>query len=161
MGRFHQKYPDRAAAVALCDEGLILADKEHLAEAVYNLLCNGQEAIAEAGRESVADLRLTIRRQRLYTVLEVHDNGKGISRTDRLKIYEPFYTSKNTSYNWGMGLYYVRNIVKSHYGTLRIESHPETGTSFFIMLPSYGTEDTGKRGGSRGKENKNFGRRGF
>ena len=161
MGRFHQKYPDRAAAVALCDEGLILADKEHLAEAVYNLLCNGQEAIAEAGRESVADLRLTIRRQRLYTVLEVHDNGKGISRTDRLKIYEPFYTSKNTSYNWGMGLYYVRNIVKSHYGTLRIESHPETGTSFFIMLPSYGTEDTGKRGGSRGKENKNSGRRGF
>lgn len=161
MGRFHQKYPDRAAAVALCDEGLILADKEHLAEAVYNLLCNGQDAIAEAGRESVADLRLTIRRQRLYTVLEVHDNGKGISRTDRLKIYEPFYTSKNTSYNWGMGLYYVRNIVKSHYGTLRIESHPETGTSFFIMLPSYGTEDTEKRGGSRGKENKNSGRRGF
>ena len=113
---------------------------------VYNLLCNGQEAIAEAGREAGAELRLTIKRQRLYMVLEVHDNGKGISRTERLKICEPFYTSKNTSYNWGMGLFYVRNIVKSHYGTLRIESHPETGTSFFIMLPGYGTKDMEKRG---------------
>ena len=145
-GRFYQKYPDRKVTAEICDDGMILADREHLAEAVYNLLCNGQEAIAEAGREAGAELRLTIKRQRLYMVLEVHDNGKGISRTERLKICEPFYTSKNTSYNWGMGLFYIRNIVKSHYGTLRIESHPETGTSFFIMLPGYGTKDMEKRG---------------
>ena len=46
-----------------------------------------------------------------------------------------------------MGLFYVRNIVKSHYGTLRIESHPETGDQFFIMLPRYGTKRYRRRGG--------------
>ena len=42
-----------------------------------------------------------------------------------------------------MGLYYVRRIVKSHFGRLRLESRMGEGSSFFIMLPLY---DAGRRG---------------
>lgn len=37
------------------------------------------------------------------------------------KIFEPFYSSKNSNSNWGMGLYYVREIVKSHLGFMRVD----------------------------------------
>lgn len=53
------------------------------------------------------------------------------------KIFEPFVTSKNTNYNWGMGLYYVRKIVRSHLGRLRLESRDGEGARFQIMLPLY------------------------
>ena len=95
----------------------------------------------QAGREP--ELFLTVRGERLWTVIEVRDNGGGIPAELQSRIYEPFFTSKNTNYNWGMGLYYVRRIVKSHFGRLRLESRMGEGSSFFIMLPLY---DAGRRG---------------
>lgn len=140
MERLRQKYPECHVTAEKAAEDLILADKIHLSEAVYNLLCNGYEAILVSARKEAPDLRVVTRSERLYTVLEVRDNGGGIPRGNRMKIYEPFYTSKNTSYNWGMGLYYVRNIIKSHYGTLKVESKVGIGTSFFVLMPKYKAE---------------------
>ena len=54
-----------------------------------------------------------------------------------MRIFEPFFTTKNTNSNWGMGLYYVRRIIKGHVGKLKIESIKDQGTSFFIMLPKF------------------------
>lgn len=70
-------------------------------------------------------------------MIEVRDNGKGMTKSQTKKIFEPFYSSKNSNSNWGMGLYYVREIVKSHLGMLRIESEEDRGSSFFILLPKY------------------------
>ena len=99
------------------------------------------EAALAAGREP--SLALRARPERLWTVLEVRDNGGGIPPELQSRIYEPFFTSKNTNYNWGMGLSYVRRIVKSHLGRLRLESRMGEGSCFFIMLPLY---DAGRRG---------------
>lgn len=139
--RFHGKYPEVEVAVELPVDRLVLADLGPLGEAVYNLLTNGCEAALAAGREP--SLALRARPERLWTVLEVRDNGGGIPPELQSRIYEPFFTSKNTNYNWGMGLYYVRRIVKSHFGRLRLESRMGEGSSFFIMLPLY---DAGRRG---------------
>ena len=70
-------------------------------------------------------------------MIEVRDNGRGMTKSQLKKIFEPFYSSKNSNSNWGMGLYYVREIVKSHLGTLRIESKDGEGSSFYILLPKY------------------------
>ena len=134
--RFHGKYPDRSVSVELTTHRQVLADLGHLSEAICNLLCNGFEAALQAGRDNPR-VELLARGERMWTVLEVRDNGKGIPAELQNKIFEPFFTSKNTNYNWGMGLYYVRKIVKSHLGRLRLESRPDQGTSFFIMLPLY------------------------
>ena len=127
--RFHGKYPEVPVACSGAPGRLVLADPGPLSEAVYNLLTNGCEAALQP---------------RLWTMLEVRDNGGGIPPELQSRIYEPFFTSKNTNYNWGMGLYYVRRIVKSHFGRLRLESRPGEGASFLIMLPLY---DAGRRGG--------------
>ncbi len=139
--RFHGKYPEVPVACSGAPGRLVLADPGPLSEAVYNLLTNGCEAALQAGREP--RLALTVRGERLWTMLEVRDNGGGIPAELQSRIYEPFFTSKNTNYNWGMGLYYVRRIVKSHFGRLRLESRPGEGSSFHIMLPRY---DVGRRG---------------
>lgn len=137
MGRFHQKYPDYEVKQALGTDNFVLADKVHLSEAIYNLLINAQDAVIAAGRETESRIELSVHEERLYTVIKISDNGTGISKHGRKKIFDPFYTSKNTNYNWGMGLYYVRQIVKSHLGILRFESVPGEGTTFYIMLPRY------------------------
>lgn len=137
--RFHQKFPEESIPISRPESIMVLADKRHLSEAVYNLLVNAQESVLAANREDAGGrVEIFSSQERMYTVIEVRDNGTGISQSIQKKISDPFFTSKNTNYNWGMGLYYVRQIVKSHFGTLRFESTPGTGTSFYIMLPRYG-----------------------
>src|SRR5699024_10882997 len=111
----------------------VLADANYLAEALYNLLTNGWEANVSAGhvQSPVSLIGYTVR---LYTVLEVRDDGEGIAEDDKRKIFEPFYPSKNTNFNWGMGLYHVRTIVRSHLGTLRVENRRAGGVAFFIQI---------------------------
>ncbi|MBR4360139.1 MAG: HAMP domain-containing histidine kinase [Clostridia bacterium] len=133
--RMKRKYPDAAITCDAPEHMTILCDKTHLAEALYNLLVNGWEA--QSGMEQPEPLLLRVRRERLWTVISVTDHGKGLSREQRKHLYEPFWSSKNTNYNWGMGLYYVRQIVKSHLGLLRLEQAPGQGTSFIVQLPNF------------------------
>ena len=114
----------------------VLADENYLAEALYNLMTNAWEANIAAGHKE-SPVSLICYNVRLYTVLEVRDDGTGIDESDRHRIFEPFYSSKNTNYNWGMGLYHVRTIVRSHLGTLQVENRKEGGAAFFILLPRY------------------------
>lgn len=134
--RFRHKYPEAPLEMRVDGDMMILADANYLAEALYNLLTNGWEANLSAGR---ADRPVTLRssQERLYTVLEVRDEGAGITRVDQKRIFEPFYSSKNSNYSWGMGLYHARTIVKAHLGALRVESEPGAGASFFVLLPRY------------------------
>ena len=69
--------------------------------------------------------------------MEIKDNGMGMSKGQSKKIVGPFYSSKNSNFNWGMGLYYVREVVKSHLGSMRVESDQGKGSSFYILLPKY------------------------
>lgn len=137
ISRFHQKYPDVPIHGQLNESLTILADVDHLSEVIYNLLVNAQDSILVAGRGKDGRVELNTHEERFYTVLEIKDNGTGITKSMQRKIFEPFYTSKNTNSNWGMGLYYAKEIAKSHFGVLRLESIPNEGTSFFLQLPRY------------------------
>ena len=137
IGRFKGKYPETDVEVVLEADVSILADKGHLCEAIYNLLINAQDAVEAAERGAEGKVSLLSYEERVYTVIEVRDNGMGIPKSAMKKIFEPFYTSKNRNHNWGMGLYYVRAIVKGHLGILRVESREGKGSSFYILLPKY------------------------
>ena len=146
--RFQQKYPEGRVESRM-DHGLqVLADENYLSEALYNLLTNGWEATVEAGRED-APVELLSHQERLYTVLEVRDRGTGIPPKELKHIFEPFYSGKNSNFNWGMGLYHVRTIVRSHLGSIRVENRPDGGTSFLILLPRYGAQRAGGKGGNK------------
>ncbi|HJC41782.1 MAG TPA: HAMP domain-containing histidine kinase [Candidatus Intestinimonas pullistercoris] len=139
LGRFHQKYPEGRVEAHMDHSIQVLADENYLSEALYNLLTNGWEAAVEAGHDS-EPVELWSHQERLYTVLEVRDRGTGIPPGEIKHIFEPFYSGKNSNFNWGMGLYHVRTIVRSHLGSLRVENRPEGGAAFYILLPRYGAQ---------------------
>ena len=137
LDRFHKKFPDAEVRVEMKDAMKILSDKVHLCEALYNLLVNAEEAVLSADRGEAGEIAIACYNERQYTIIEIRDNGYGIRKNQVKKIFEPFYSSKNSNSNWGMGLYYVREIVKSHLGSLHVESKEGEGSSFYILLPKY------------------------
>ncbi len=135
--KFRGKYPDGSLVFELADEELlVMADMEHLSEALYNLMINAWEATLSASRRTPVEVYA--HQERLWTSVTVKDNGMGIGKKESRRIWEPFYSNKNSSTNWGMGMYYVRSTVRSHLGSVRFESEIGTGTRFIVLLPKYG-----------------------
>ncbi|EFB75241.1 sensor histidine kinase [Subdoligranulum variabile] len=139
-----KKYPAAAVEAAPPCGLSVLADPAHLQSALTNLLINGWESTVAAGRSD--PLHLSVQEKNTFLVICVQDQGTGISKYDLKKIFEPFYSSKNSNSNWGMGLYYVRTIVKRHMGTLKVESCYGKGSSFYILLPKLLPEHTSRKG---------------
>lgn len=134
---FHQQSPQQLVEIKGPMETILLADEELLSEALSNLLTNAYEAIVQAGRLETGKIQLRLRNVRAFTVIEVVDNGCGISKKLYSKLFEPFYSQKNSATNWGMGLYFVRGIIKDHYGGIYCESQVGVGTTFTVYLPKY------------------------
>lgn len=88
---FKKKYPDASLQINIHEDTMILADKGHFCEALYNLLTNAQEAVSNSDREEAGVVSLSCHNERLYTVIEVRDNGCGMSKSQMKKIFEPFY----------------------------------------------------------------------
>ncbi len=65
-------------------------------------------------------------------VLEIADHGPGIPAGDRARIYEPFFTTKESG--TGLGMSIAQSIVTQHRGSIRFESGP-AGTRFYVRLP--------------------------
>ena len=120
----------------LDEQKQVLADRNYFSEALYNIMTNAWEANLEAGRGD-RPISVSSHMERLWTAIEVRDQGVGISRGAQKKIFDPFYSSKNSNTSWGMGLYHARTIVRAHLGSLRVESAPGQGTAFLILLPRY------------------------
>lgn len=134
--RFRGKYPEGMIERGKTSGRIVLVDSGAMSEVLYNLMVNGYEAAVQAGHLPPT-VQVGVSEERMWTVIQVRDNGGGIPKNLQNKIFEPFYTSKNTNFNWGMGLYYVRKIVKSHLGHLRLESTEGEGSTFFVLLPLF------------------------
>ena len=135
--KFNEKHPEYDIKLGKYENTYILADKTYLSEALYNVLTNAYENVMSTDKEEKL-LSLNVKPERLYISFEIRDNGTGMSKKTLKKIFEPFYTNKNTNTNWGLGLYYVKQIVKNHFGLLKIESKEGIGSLFCISIPKYG-----------------------
>jgi signal transduction histidine kinase len=115
----------------------ITADEEQIKQVLINLVRNAAEAIDHSG---VVKLRARADRRRLgkeetdVVILEVEDNGKGMSAEVQKRLFDPFYTTKDTG--TGLGLSIAARIVQGHGGMLEYQTAPGLGTTFGIVLPS-------------------------
>ncbi|NQN53094.1 GHKL domain-containing protein [Streptococcus suis] len=134
---FHQQYPQQEIDLVCKADAFILADKDLLSEALSNLLSNAHEANMQKNQTAQGKIELILRNVRAFTVIEVKDTGCGVNKRLYSKIFEPFYSQKNSSTNWGMGLYFVRGILKDHYGGIYCDSKLGVGTTFTVYLPKY------------------------
>lgn len=96
-----------------------------------NLIDNAIDAMPDGG---AGRLRIRTRLEPENIMVEIRDNGSGISAEHQPHIFEPFYTTKGVSEGTGLGLDMVSRIVRKHRGDIRFQSKPGD-TCFEVRLP--------------------------
>jgi PAS domain S-box len=128
------------------------ADKGQIGRVVQNLVLNAVQAMPEGGTVKIA-----LRNERIdglsrlalppgdYVRIEISDTGVGIRPEHLPRIFDPYFTTKQTGS--GLGLAAVYSIVNKHRGTIDVASQLGAGTTFSIWLPaSMGAAAAGERG---------------
>jgi signal transduction histidine kinase len=109
------------------------ADAEQLKEVMANLMINACEAMKKFGAITIREEVDGDETENPLAVIRLSDNGPGISETMKLKIFDPFYTTKDEG--TGLGLSIAMRIIEEHGGSLDLESEEGTGATFIIRLP--------------------------
>ena len=118
------------------DDPFVYVDEMHFTNVVFNLMDN-------AMKYKRADVPISLEVRTWNSggkfMLSVKDNGIGISRDNLKKIFDKFYRVHTGNVHnvkgFGLGLAYVKQIVKAHRGSIRAESELGVGTTFIIVLP--------------------------
>lgn len=119
-------------------------DQGQISQVINNLIINANQAMPDGGCINVYASNVTIDTHRIdrhialkpgnYIKISVNDNGSGISEAHMSKIFNPYFTTKQTGN--GLGLFTSYSIIKKHHGHLRVESRQDAGTTFTIYLPA-------------------------
>ena len=109
------------------------ADASQIHQLIMNLVINAGEAIEGPGAVTIATFARRSDSE-LQVVLEVKDTGCGMDESIRERIFDPFFSTKFTGR--GLGLAAVLGIIRSHNGSISVESAPGAGSTFTIVLPA-------------------------
>ena len=126
----------------------IMADRTQVQQVAMNLLTNASEALGDSpGLIRVCTSAEVCSKERLaqaysapdltpgtYVVLEVSDNGCGMTPEVRDKLFEPFFTTK--AHGRGLGMSAILGIMRAHKGAIRVYSEPKQGTAFKMLFPA-------------------------
>ena len=117
----------------------VMGNPIRLEQVLMNLITNARGAVENCGKE---DKRIKIKTYQADSgqdvVAEVKDNGSGIPEELRVKIFQPFFTTKEAGQGTGLGLSVSSKIVEEHNGRIELESMVGEGTTFRIILPTAG-----------------------
>ncbi len=105
-------------------------DKSLLQQALINLVLNAIESTDSGGKVTVS---AKIDHDTGKAEIQVQDTGKGIPQEELEKIFDPFYTTKESG--TGLGLAITSGIIAQHSGTITVESQLGQGSTFIIQLP--------------------------
>jgi len=108
---------------------IVFWDADKIVLALLNILTNAIEAIEHNnGRISIL-----VKKDKDNIIIEITDNGSGISEENLPRLFEPYYTSKRNGI--GLGLASTLNIVQVHGGSIEVSSELNKFTTFNILLP--------------------------
>jgi two-component system, NtrC family, sensor kinase len=103
--------------------------RDQIVQVVFNLVLNAIDATAKGG---VIEVTAAVVNDEV--VIAVRDNGAGIAKEQRARIFQPYFTTKKQG--TGLGLFVSRKLVAQHGGRVEFESAPEQGTTFTVRLPA-------------------------
>ena len=108
--------------------GNVLADESSISQILINLVKNASQAGA-------SEVNINLARKNEEFILEVADNGSGISDKVIKNIFDPFFSTKQKTESTGLGLSVVHGIVEKLKGDVQVSSELSKGTTFTIKLP--------------------------
>ena len=113
-------------------------DPELLKQGFLNILINAVQATPEGGT-----IELILKNDGAFEVVEVRDDGEGISPCDTEKIFDPFFSTKERG--TGLGLTIASQIMQAHGGLIKVSSGPGKGSCFQLCFPDRRTADMTQR----------------
>lgn len=114
----------------------MLVDTEQLKRVIINLIDNALDALSSsppAGEKPAVVIKTAYDPVQKTAQIEVSDNGPGIVGADKIRIFEPYFTTKKGG--TGIGLAIVLSIITDHQGTIRVFDNTPRGVKFVITLP--------------------------
>ena len=128
---------------------VILSESSLLHHSLFNISLNAAQAVEEK-QDGKVEIEVSLiegekipqeaignfERKGKFLLIEIKDNGKGMSEDVLNKIFEPFFTTKSLSNNSGLGLALTWNIINILHGTIVVKSKKEEGSIFSIYIPA-------------------------
>ena len=113
---------------------LVLGDLRRLQSSVSNIVVNAVQAMQGGGT-----LTALLRRRDSFVEVSISDTGKGIDDENLSKIFEPYFSTKQTGF--GLGLAVAKKVIEEHGGSIEVVSRAGEGTTFTIRLPAADNKD--------------------
>lgn len=135
--------------IGLSDDVYWVCDKTHMCEVFANVLANAAEATRGSG---MVEIRGDYDKKERFYLLTFSDQGVGMSAEDITRMFTPYFTTKNTERNFGLGLSYCKNVVEKHGGHISAKSRPGEGTTVIIAFPSKKVAMSGNAAAGRDKD---------
>jgi two-component system nitrogen regulation sensor histidine kinase NtrY len=110
-------------------------DLEQIKRVIVNLLDNAVAAL-EGVTPARIDLDIHLVKTENKVIIEISDNGCGVKDADKIRLFEPYFSTKKTG--TGLGLAIASTVVADHDGYLRVKDNQPQGTRFVIELPLVG-----------------------
>lgn len=122
----------RISASLSGDLGKVYASRNQLRQVFLNMIANARDAMPDGGTLAVKTME---REETIY--VEVTDTGIGIREENLSKIFDAFFTTKDSVKDVGLGLSVCYGFIRDHGGDIRVSSKWGSGTTFTITLPKY------------------------
>jgi len=106
-------------------------DRDGIKRAIINLISNSAKAIDD--KQGIIIISTKYDENKSAAILEVADNGAGISNKDKERIFDPYFTTDK--HGMGLGLAIVHSIILEHHGRIHAEDNTPEGIRFIIELP--------------------------
>jgi PAS domain S-box-containing protein len=126
------------------EEGLwpVEIDEGQISQVIHNLVLNAQQAMPEGGvvricavNKSTGEVKGLPLKEGSYVHISIRDSGIGIPKENLLKIFDPYFTTKQKGS--GLGLSTSYSIIKKHDGHMTVDSELGVGSTFSIYLPAF------------------------
>ncbi len=124
---------------------LLKIDKEQIGRVLLNLILNAIEAMPQGGTLTIATGH-----ERNHFKIKIVDTGKGISEENLIKVFDPFFSTKQGGV--GLGLTICYGIIASHGGAIEVESKSKKGSIFILSLPLAAENKTDRQTDRQGQK---------
>ena len=118
----------------------VLADASQIKQVIVNIVINAVQAMPKGGTLTVTTAMFKDEGRDMVS-LAIADTGTGMTPDQTTKIFDPFFTTKtpggNTGGGTGLGLSVSYGIIENHGGRILVDSEPDKGSSFTILLPAH------------------------
>lgn len=114
----------------------IAIDDDQIVQVLVNLIINAQHALETAREPRTLVIRTQFDAAGPSVIIEVADNGPGITAAVASRVFDPFFTTKPVGQGTGLGLSVCKGIVEGHDGSFRLSETPGGGATFRVVLPA-------------------------